>query len=490
MTPAIPSTLAFTDMLSIVVVVLTILRWPLRIVMIPIVIHRHRPSEALAWLAIVFFEPFVGLVIYMVFGRNPTSQRRIKRRRETVRAIRTPERVREMSRFSFEPDAVVSHHRDLVSFAEELTSMPVARGNSARVVTSTPQLMRDLTKAIDKAEHHVHILTFIFADDVMTRTLIDAVVRAAERGVVCRVLIDQIGSKSFLKRHRRALDHANIELRAALPAGPIRRPFERFDVRMHRKAVVIDGAIAYVGSHNIVHPSYGSESFGEWIDLTAAIRGPIVNQIQQLFLEDWACEGTPVETDEWIMPPPKRAGRAPMLAVPSGPGDRHDAARQLFITMINEANDRVVMTSPYMIPDESSLLALLLAARRGVRVDVVVPARSNHPIVQMASSGYYDEMAEAGIYLHLHQHGLLHAKTLTIDREFAVLGSANFDRRSFELNYELSMFLIGKEITTKLLEHQLRYMGESKLLDLNEWRSRSRIRKFGENCAKLVGPLL
>ena len=130
MTPDTASTLAFTDtdVLSIIVLVLTVLRWPLRIVMIPIVIHRHRPSEALAWLAIVFFEPFVGLVIYMVMGRAPTSQRRIKRRRETVRAIRTPERVRAMSRFSFEPDDVERYHQDLVSFAEELTSMPVARG--------------------------------------------------------------------------------------------------------------------------------------------------------------------------------------------------------------------------------------------------------------------------------------------------------------------------------------------------------------------------
>ena len=363
-------------------------------------------------------------------------------------------------------------------------------GNAARVITSTPQLVRDLAGAIDKAEHHVHILTFIFEDDEMTRALLDAIVRAAERGVKCRVLIDQIGSKRFLKRHRRSLDHANIEIRAALPAGPIRRPFERFDVRMHRKAIVIDGTLAYVGSHNIVHPSYGTEKFGEWLDLTAALRGPIVYQIQQLFLEDWACEGPPIVTDEWIMPPPKRAGRVPMLAVPSGPGDRQDAARQLFITMINEANDRVVMTSPYMIPDESSLLALLLAARRGVRVDVVVPARSNHRIVQLASSGFYDEMAQAGINLHLHQQGLLHAKTLTIDNRFAVLGSANFDRRSFDLNYELSMFLIGEEFAAKLLEHQLRYISESKLLALGEWRARSRIRQFGENCAKLIGPLL
>ena len=482
--------LVYTDALSVFILVLELLRWPLRIVMIPIVIRRHRPSEALAWLAIVFFEPFIGLGIYAIFGRAPTSQRRIKRRRQIIESVRTPERVREMSAFAFEPDEVERYHQDLVSFAEELTRMPVARGNAVRVVTTTDQLMREMAKAIDGAEHHVHLLTYILVDDEAAHRVLEAIRRAAARGVTCRVLLDQIGSKPFLRRGGSILEHENIEIRAALPAGPIRRPFERFDVRNHRKAMVVDGRVAFVGSHNIVHPAYGTKKFGEWIDLTAVVRGPIVNQIQQLFMEDWACEGEPIEVDDRVMPTPRRVGKVPMLAVPSGPGDRHDAARQLFITMINEANDRVVMTSPYMIPDESSLLALLLAARRGVRVDVVVPARTNHPLVQLASSGYYEEMAESGVYIHLHQKGLIHAKTLSIDSHFAVLGSANFDRRSFELNYELSMFLIGQEITEKLRTHQLRYIEESVPLDLDEWRKRSRVRRFGENCAKLVGPLL
>jgi len=485
-TPAI----AYTDALSAIVLVLEVLRWPLRLVMIPIVIRRHRPSEALAWLAIVFFEPFIGLVIYAILGRAPTSQRRIKRRRHIIESVRTPELVREMSAFAFEPDEIERYHQDLVSFSEELTRMPVARGNTARIVTTTDRLMREMARAIDKAEHHVHLLTYILADDETAHRVLESMRRAAERGVTCRVLIDQIGSKRFLRRRGSILDHENIEVRAALPAGPLRRPFERFDVRMHRKAMVVDGEVAFVGSHNIVHSAYGKKKFGEWIDLTAAVRGPIVNQIQQLFLEDWACEGERIRVDDRVMPTPRRAGKVPMLAVPSGPGDRHDAARQLFITMINEANDRVVMTSPYMIPDESSLLALLLAARRGVRVDVVVPAKSNHPLVQLASSGYYDEMAESGITIHLHQRGLIHAKTLSIDSHFAVLGSANFDRRSFELNYELSMFLIGNEITEKLRTHQIRYIEESVPLDLEQWRGRSRVRRFGENCAKILGPLL
>lgn len=475
---------------SWIVLLLTILRWPLRLVLIPIILHRHRPTEALAWLVILFFEPFIGLAIYLVVGRVPANQKRIKRRREYTQTFRTEERFAAMRPFIFEPDKVEHHHQDLVNFTEELTSMPIVTGNSARIITSTPRLMKDMAEAVDKAEHHVHLMTFILVNDTTVRPVVDALHRAAERGVKCRVLIDYVGSKDFLKRHTSVLEHPNIELRASIRSGLLRLPIERLDVRNHRKILVIDGALAYVGSHNIVDASYGTKHHGNWHDLTAVLRGPVVLQIQQIFLEDWACEGPPIDADRTVMPEPATPGRVPMLAVPSGPGDRSDAARQLFIAMINEANDQLTITSPYLVPDEASLLALKLAAKRGVHVRLVVPKRSNHWIVQLAATGYYDELAEAGAEIHLHTPGVIHAKTLTIDEHFAMIGSANFDRRSFELNFELNMFLVGAEVTEKLRKHQLEYINQSTRLDLSAWRRRSRARQLAEQIAKLMGPLL
>ena len=477
------------ETLSWTVLLLTALRWPLRLVLIPIILHRHRPTEALAWLVILFFEPFIGLAIYLVVGRVPANQKRIKCRRDYIATLRTPEHYDSMRPFAFEPDSVETHHQDLLSFTEELTRMPIVKGNALRLVSDTPALMREIVEAIDGATEHVHLMTFILVNDDTSRTVLDAIARAADRGLKCRILADRVGSAKFHKRIPSSLRHENIEIRASIRSGLFRIPFERLDVRNHRKAAIIDGHLAFVGSHNIVDPSYGQDRYGDWLDLTAVLRGPVVNQIQQLFLEDWACEGPPIDAGA-ALPTPSTPGRIPMLAVPSGPGDRRDAARQLFITMMNEANDRIVMTSPYVVPDESSLLALQLAARRGVHVQIVVPERSNHWIVQLAASGYYDELADAGAEIHLHSPGLIHAKSLTIDNHFAMLGSANFDRRSFELNFELNMFLVGAEVTQKLRKSQEAYMAQSKQLDLDTWRTRRPTRKFAEQVAKLMGPLL
>jgi len=481
---------AAIELLSWTILILTALRWPLRLVLIPIILRRHRPTEALSWLVILFFEPFIGLAIYLFVGRVPANQKRIKRRREYTATFRTHERFEAMRPFAFEPDAVETHHQDLLSFTEELTRMPIVRSNAMRLITETPAFMQELADAIDGSTKHVHLMTFILVNDDTARVVLDAIVRAADRGVKCRILADRVGSARFIKRTPSFLQHENIEIRASIRSGIYRIPFERLDVRNHRKAVIIDGNLAFVGSHNIVDPSYGQHRYGDWLDLTAVLRGPVVIQIQLLFLEDWACEGTPLDADATVLPTPSTPGRIPMLAVPSGPGDRKDAARQLFITMINEANDRIVMTSPYVVPDESSLLALQLAARRGVHVQIVVPRKSNHWVVQLAASGYYDELSEAGAEIHLHSPGLIHAKTLTIDNQFAMLGSANFDRRSFELNFELNMFLVGAEVTEKLHKKQEAYIAQSTRLDLDEWRTRSSMRQFAEQCAKLMGPLL
>jgi len=204
------------DPLSYFILALTILRWPLRLVMIPVVIRHHKPSEGLAWLTIIFFEPFIGLAIYLVVGRLPTSKRRIEGRRRVIQSVRTPERVRAMDAYAFEPEETERHHHDLVAFSEALTQMPIVRGNASRLITSTPELMREMAEAIANAKHHVHLMTFILVNDESGAIITRALREAADRGVTCRVLADYIGSKAFFKEHASVLAHKNIELRSAL----------------------------------------------------------------------------------------------------------------------------------------------------------------------------------------------------------------------------------------------------------------------------------
>jgi cardiolipin synthase len=275
-----------------------------------------------------------------------------------------------------------------------------------------------------------------------------------------------------------------------LAVKPITRPLARMDVRNHRKLAVVDGLVAMTGSHNITDESYGQKRVGPWRDLSITVRGAAVHELQMVFCEDWLFE-TGREVDRvGAFPDVVRGGDAVLQAVPSGPGYRTEAFRDLMVAAVHEANERVVVTTPYFVPDSAFLLALRLAAMGGLEVHVVVPEKGNHPLVHAAGCATYDALLRAGVRIHLHTQGLLHAKTITIDHAFGVIGSGNFDMRSFSLNFELSMLVFGATDTDRLRRVQEGYMGESRELDATEWAERGAIRAVWQDSANLLGPLL
>jgi cardiolipin synthase len=467
-----------------------LLEWAVRLVLAPIIIRKHEAGEAMAWLALALFQPIPGGVLYACFGRQLLGRRRVKAAARAVQWVETPQRLARLHEHAADDGAIDSANRDLFRLASTVAATRPLGGNTGQIIDGEDYIDR-LIEDIESATRHVHLLSYIYRDDATGRRLADVLARAVERGVRCRVLVDGSGSANFLDTLAPRMRRDGIEVRDALPSRFFRRTLARIDVRNHRKLAIIDGTIGYMGSKNLCDADYGHRKYGPWIDLTARMTGPMAMQLQMLFFEDWVAEAGALPDDEHeLFPAPEHTGEIIAQALPSGPGRRMEAFRDVILSAINEANERVVMVTPYFIPDAPTLLALKLRAQAGVAVDLIVPEKSNSSLVNAAAKSTLAELLEAGARVHLHRGGLLHVKALTIDDAVVVFGSGNFDRRSFRLNYEINLLGHGPQVTRALRTRLEAYLGDCRRLHADELRGRPWIQKLADDTAKLVSPLL
>jgi cardiolipin synthase len=445
----------------------------------------------LAWLVLIFAVPIVGLVVYLLVGTRHLGKRRARLHEQVVGAARTEPRMANLRAYAARP-VIEPEQRNMILQAERISGNPIVAGNEFELVAEADDKVRRLIADIDAAQDHVHVLYYIFRPDAVGRQVIEALKRAARRGVTCRVLLDAAGSRSMFKRRGAAheLRQAGVQISPALPVALLRRKLARVDLRNHRKLVVIDGHIAYTGSHNIVVETYGHKWAGKWEDLSTRCTGPVVAQIQMVFIEDWYFETDEHLTAPSLFPPLQPTGEIAAQAVPTGPSHEAETFRRVLIAALNSAQQQIIMTTPYLVPDEPTMLALAMAADRGVDVRLVVPARSDHPLVAAAGRSYFQPLMESGVSIYRYRTGMLHAKTITVDHAFALLGSANLDIRSFYLNFEINLLLYGAQITNYLRFAQQRYINESEPVSLAEWRRRPMAKQCVENAAALLSPLL
>ena len=449
--------------------------------------QRHSPTVAMTWLLVIFFWPLFGGLLYLALGstelpkvRRERHERALKRLRETVGHGRTcPEPIL--------PEGTASVSR----LGTKLAQWPVDRAETMELIDCEETLIGRLVEAIDGAEKSVHLLYYIFERDAVTEPLLEALERATRRGVTCRMLLDDLGSKKYIRREGAALRAKGIHLARALPLSRLRRGklSARFDLRNHRKLAVIDSAVGFMGSHNITEATYGGKARGRrWEDLTLRLTGPIVGQLQGVFLEDWY-----VETSEILdatLPEVRGCGGALLQTVPSGPAYSTENYQRLVALALFQARERVVITTPYLIPDEGLLQALEMACLNGAVIDLVVPRRSDQFFVGRAAEAYFSQLMEIGVTIHLFGPDIVHAKTMTVDGQMAFFGSSNFDIRSFALNFELNMALYGTEETALIAKAQETYLARSEILDADSWQRRPLWKKTIEGVAKLLSPLL
>jgi cardiolipin synthase len=329
------------------------------------------------------------------------------------------------------------------------------------------------------------------ADDVGA-----ALLRAAGRGVTCRVLLDAIGSAQFLiGRLLEQLKAGGVDVAFALPVSAISVFKVRPDLRLHRKIVVIDDAAGYTGSFNLVDPRLFKQDagVGEWVDAMVRLEGPGVLALNALFRWDWEVEtGHDLDAQAESGDPSVdlRAGETDVQVIPSGPGKTGNSIYQLLLMTIYSARREVVITTPYFVPDEAVSTALLTAAERGVKVTIIVPERNDSRLVHYTCRSYFDDMLAAGIRIFGFKGGLLHTKSVVVDRQIALFGSVNLDVRSFWLDFEVTLGVYDPDFSQRLLALQNKYIEDAIPVDLQAWQQRPNKERFIENLARLASPLL
>jgi cardiolipin synthase len=461
--------------------------------LIRVIMRRPPVGVSLAWLALISSAPFVGAVAYLLFGERRLGRQRAAR---IASSIGNVQKWQTALRHQYDPAAtqIGAAAEPIQRHAEHVLGSPILTGNNIELLDNFQAVFDAIVADIDGARSKCHLCFYIWQEGGRAAEVVDALVRAAQRGVQCRALADAVGSKAFLRGDlARRLRHAGVELTAALPTGPLRTLFVRRDLRNHRKIVVIDDRVAYTGSQNLVDPRFFKQEsgVGEWVDAIARITGPVAAALDAVFGLDWS-----VETGRtWELPPaasngPPAPGGSMVQVVPSGPDLQLEAIHQLLLTAIYAARRELVMTTPYFVPDESLLTALLSAALRGVEVTLIVPARNDSMLVRYASVAHFDDLMSAGANIALFKGGLLHTKSLTIDGSVSVFGSVNLDMRSLWLDFEISLFVYDAAFTRQLGALQNTYLRNSDRLELDAWRRRPVWVQFTENTFRLLGPLL
>lgn len=460
--------------------------WVIRFVMLVYVPQKRSAAASRAWLLFIFLLPWPGLLVYAFFGRAFLPRRRLQRQKRLEKHLgEKREGLREILGAAEDLPASI---RPLAVLGEDLGGFRPLGGNSVELLPDYFGAIDRLVADIEATTCTAHLLLYIFEDDGTGRRVAEALVRAAKRGVTCRVMMDALGSKRGLKALGPRLRAAGVEVIPALPVGLFRRHTARYDLRNHRKIAVLDGRVGYAGSQNVVDGLFVKGYPNE--ELWARVEGPVVLQLQAVFLSDYFCETGAMFDGPEHFPLTSAAGNSSCQVVPSGPSFRRENGQELIVEMLYTARERVCITTPYFIPDDPFLEALRTAARRGVEVRLVLSMHANQPLSQLAQRAYYDDLLEVGIHVHLYEPRFLHAKHLTVDSEVALIGSTNMDIRSFALNEEINLLVYDPAVVAGVRAIQERYLAQSEELLLAAWRSRPRWTKVVHNTARLLDSLL
>ena len=478
---------------SWVILILTVVDLAIRVLALGIIPGNRRPTTAMAWLLIIFFVPAVGLVLFLLFGNFRLSRKRRAQQDAVSTRVRAGASDLAMLESRYEGPEWVSSAAEL---NKTLGSLPMVDGNRVELLPGYPTSIKAMAAAVREAKEFVNAEFYILSSDHVTDELLTAMEEAADRGVKVRLLFDHLGTlriKGYSRLIAR-LKASKIRWRPMLPLNPLQGQWRRPDLRNHRKIMVVDGEIAFTGSQNLIEPSYNNprhRKMGrEWVELMASLRGPIVTTLNVVFATDWLSETDESLEDQLAHRPELHAGHVTAQVVPSGPGFITENNLRLFNTLIYSAQRKISICSPYFVPDDSLLYAVTTAAQRGVDVELFVSEKGDQFLVHHAQQSYYEALLEAGVRIYLYKAPfVLHAKHFTIDNEVAVLGSSNMDMRSFSLNLEVSVMLLGEDIVQRISVVEDAYRDISRELTLEDWMKRPMGVKYVDNVARLTATL-
>lgn len=446
-------------------------------------------SVTLSWLLVIYILPVLGAALYLMLGELNLGRQRARRAEAMV------EPFLDSIAEDFHAPVGSLPRGSLVQGIHQMLQQRLGQGalgyQQLELLDNPEQIFTRLCQDVASAQQSIHLETYIWFPGGRVDTLSEALIAAAARGVKVSLLIDHAGSRPFFRSPwRKRLIDAGIEVVPALPVRLLRALAQRIDLRLHRKLVVIDGKVAYSGSMNIADPRYFKKEakVGQWIDVMLRVEGPAAHGLNKVFAWDWELETglrrlapapeNPPVCDNWLS------------VLPSGPGTGEDLIGQGVLSSIYRANDSITISTPYFVPSEAIFDALCQAARRGVRVRVLVPQRNDSRMVSWASRAYFERLLESGGEIYLFAGGLLHTKAMLMDDQLALVGSVNLDIRSLQLNFELTLALFSPEGCASIRGLLDGYLCDSTPLKLERWKQRSRAARVLERGMFFLSPLL
>lgn len=468
----------------------------IRIGAIFIVPRNRRPTSGMAWLLAIFFLPFIGTILFLIIGSRRLPRAR-RRKQEEVDQLIKDVSARAETTIQLEPDGANAALFNVVSLNKNLGAFSLVGYNTATLHRVYEESLASMTEAVRNAQDFVHVQFYILSFDKTTRDFFAAMAEAVARGVTVRVLLDHIASVRTVGNRKtiRELNRIGVQWSYMLPVRPWRGEYQRPDLRNHRKILVVDGTVGFMGSQNLIDSSYNKRvnirRGLHWRDVMTRLEGPVVYSLNAVFLSDWYAETNELITG-WVKTAPSKpvGGELECQVVPSGPGFVGENNLQMFVSLLYSASHRISITSPYFVPDESILYALVAATARGVTVELFVSEIGDQALVYHAQRSYYEEILRAGVRIFMYKPPyILHSKHFTIDDDISVIGSSNMDQRSFSLNMEVSMMVHGESFVRDLDEITEFYRQNSRELTLDEWLKQPLRSTLLDNLARLTSAL-
>lgn len=462
----------------------------LTLALIPVVLlaRPKQPVSTVAWIMAIVNLPIFGALLFVVFGINRVGRRAARKQQASRTILRA---LPELTQYQLIPgEAHHPRHVRLMRLATRVAESAPTHGNRVEVLDDTVRTLALIEEAIKSAKQTLHLEYYIWQPDKTGTRVRDLLIQKAKEGVTVRFLYDAIGSLRLSRRFLQPMLDAGIKVASFLPGTSFHERWS-INLRSHRKIVIVDGLVGFTGGMNIGDEYIGKDpNLGFWRDTHLRLNGPVVLQLQQVFAEDWFYATNEELTQPDIFPPPNENGTVVAQVVAGEPaGDSH-SFHSIMFAAINEAREQVLLTTSYFVPTEPLFAALEAAALRGVRVRLMLPAKSDHPSTLYAARSYYELLLRSGVEIYEYGRGLMHSKTLTIDGDWSLIGSPNFDARSLLLNFEIAVITYDSRTALQLYEQFERDVKYSKRVELEPWLRRSAIERLPESVCRLFAPVL
>ncbi|WP_294827296.1 cardiolipin synthase [Gilliamella sp. G0441] len=459
------------------------------------IVFKRRPTTyVIAWMLIIYILPIVGIILYFAIGEAHLGQQRVKRAQQMRPTI-----AKFIQRLEDFPDIFTTKvsqvSKPIFQLCKHQTGLDGINGNHIELLSETDEIFDRLINDINQATSNIEMVFYIWNEGGRANEVENALIAATKRGVICRLMVDSAGSRHFIKTNAsKRMRDAGIIIVEALKVNLLRFMFRRLDLRQHRKVAIIDNYISYTGSMNIVDPRFFKQNkhIGKWVDIMVRMNGPVTTLMGAIYASDWELEtgkylALPQITD-FAEPPEDKKHIMQLIA--SGPGYTENMIHQVLLTAIYSAQEQIIFTTPYLVPSDDILHAVVTAAQRGVEVIIIVPKKNDSLMVKWASRAFFSELLDGGVKLYQFNDNLLHTKSVLIDNQLSLVGTVNLDMRSLWLNFEITTVIDDAEFANSLSILLQKYLSQSDPVNVSEWKKRPIWQHIIERLFYFFAPLL